>query len=131
MALETLKDVKEIGGYPVITQDDIKAHVPRVHQSGQKLDWTAWREANPVVVDHDHNTIAFKIQNGAIKEAGVNGCQVDTLIHAAKMIIAGLNAKFPCRENSNAIAALDEAIQWLEIRTQDREARGVEGTSQA
>jgi len=38
-----------------------------------------------------------------------------------------LQAKFPCRENACAITKLDEALMWLEKRTRDRIARGVEG----
>lgn len=38
-----------------------------------------------------------------------------------------LQGKFPCRENALAITKLDEALLWLEKRTRDREARGVEG----
>jgi hypothetical protein len=39
----------------------------------------------------------------------------------------GLQAKFPCRENAIVITKLDEALLWLEKRTRDRMARGVEG----
>jgi len=105
MALETLKGVGEIGGYKV---------------------WQKMKTAY-VTIDDRTNTIAFRIQDGPIKERGVNGCQVDTLIHAAKMIIEGLNKKFPCRENSMAITNLDASILWLEKRKSDREKRGVEG----
>jgi hypothetical protein len=35
--------------------------------------------------------------------------------------------KFRCRENSLAITKLEEALMWLEKRTADRVARGVEG----
>ena len=38
-----------------------------------------------------------------------------------------MGKKFPCRENSLAITKLDEALMWLEKRTADRKARGVEG----
>lgn len=38
-----------------------------------------------------------------------------------------LNQKFPCRENSLAITKLEEALMWLNRRTQNRQARGVEG----
>ena len=38
-----------------------------------------------------------------------------------------LAAKFPSRENSIAITKLDEALMWLNKRTQDRIKRGVEG----
>jgi hypothetical protein len=42
-----------------------------------------------------------------------------------------LQAKFPCRENACAITKLDEALMWLEKRTRDRIARGVEGQHKA
>lgn len=38
-----------------------------------------------------------------------------------------LQAKFPCRENAIVITKLDECAMWLEKRTRDRAARGVEG----
>lgn len=80
-----------------------------------------------VTVNHETNEITFKIQNGGIRENGLNGCQVDMLIYLARVIISGLNQKFPCRENSCAITKLDEAGMWLDARKSDREKRGVEG----
>lgn len=38
-----------------------------------------------------------------------------------------LGSKFPCRENSIAITKMEEALMWMEKRTRDRLARGVEG----
>jgi hypothetical protein len=38
-----------------------------------------------------------------------------------------LNTAFPCRENSIAITYLETALLWLNKRTADRKARGVEG----
>jgi hypothetical protein len=38
-----------------------------------------------------------------------------------------LQQKFPCRENALAITKLDEALMWLNRRTENRKARGVEG----
>ena len=38
-----------------------------------------------------------------------------------------LNAKFPCRENSIVMTHLETALLWLNKRTADRKARGVEG----
>jgi hypothetical protein len=40
-----------------------------------------------------------------------------------------LNDKFPCRENSLAITLLEEALKWLNRRTEDRVKRNVEGTN--
>jgi uncharacterized protein YihD (DUF1040 family) len=38
-----------------------------------------------------------------------------------------LQNKFPCRENAIVITKLEESLMWLEKRTADRKARGVEG----
>jgi hypothetical protein len=40
-----------------------------------------------------------------------------------------LQKKGPCRENSIVITKLEESLMWLQKRTQDRKARGVEGTN--
>ena len=110
MALETLAGLKQIGGFET-TRDGIDFGCAR-----------------PVFIYEDYNHLCFKIQNGPVKERGVNGCQVDTVIETAKIILEGLNSKFPCRENALAITKLDEALMWLAKRKADREARGVEGT---
>lgn len=39
-----------------------------------------------------------------------------------------LQAAAPCRENAVALTHLETALLWLEKRTRDRQARGVEGT---
>ncbi len=38
-----------------------------------------------------------------------------------------LQSKFPCRENAIVITKREESLMWLEKRTADRKARGVEG----
>ena len=113
MALETLKVRKTIGGFEVGYSDT---------DSGQNANC-------PIYIDHIKNQITFRIQDGPVKEAGVNGCQVDTMIETAKLIIEGLNKNFPCRENLCAITKLDEALHWLNHRTQRRQREGVEGFS--
>ena len=111
MALETLKGVEEIGGFKVGRNCDINAGTP--------------------IVISEPNHIEFQIQDGPIKESGVNGCQVDTLISAAFIMISALDKKFPCGENKGALESLTMALAWLNSRTEDREDRGVEGTSNA
>lgn len=115
MALETLKNVTSIGGFDVC-QVKVERSEDSDHPKESFID-----------VDYQNNTISFKIQNGAIKENGVNGCQVDTMIATSLAIIRGLNKKFPCRENSLVITKLEEALHWIEARKKDRENRGVEG----
>ncbi len=126
MALETLRGIEEIGGYKVL--------VVRPRKEDGSLDWDLFdemRKKHPIYIDHAVNMISFRIQDGPIKEHGVNGCQVDTLIHTARIMIQNMNEKFPCRQNELAIEGLNDALGWLEERKWDREKRGVEGTSQA
>lgn len=122
MTLETLQGLTEIGGYNIVRDKPSD-------MSWEDFDKT--RNEFPINITERLNTISFKIQQGPVKEVGVNGCQVDTLIDAAKIILAGLNVKFPCRENSLAITKLDEALLWLGARKKDRGQRGVEGKSEA
>jgi len=118
MALETLEGIEKIGGFKIV----------RVKPSDMSWDdFDKLRDEFPINITERTNTISFKIQNGPVKEVGVNGCQVDTIIETAKIMIEGLNKKFPCRDNSMVITKLDEALFWLINRKKDRENRGVEG----
>jgi len=133
MALETLQGVTELGGFKVVVMDELSAKFPEKFNESGSMDYK-WFEAdirphNFVYVRNDVNSIAFTIQNGPVKENGVNGCHVDTLIHAARKILEGLNTKFPCQENKDAIGHLIAAIGCLEARTANRLARNVEGES--
>lgn len=120
MALETLKDVSEIGGFELV-------RLPR-RMSESEFDEAT--NGKFVFVCDEANVLTLQFQNGPVKENGVNGCQVDTLIETAKIMIEGLNKKFPCPENSVAIAKLDEALRALDKRKKDREKRGVEGKNE-
>lgn len=115
MALRTLKDVTEIDGFPVCELDKTAPTKPKEF----------------VIVNHEANSISFTIQNGPIAESGVNGCQVDTLLMAAQIMIHGLNEILPCEENALCLISLCDAIGWLDKRKADREQRGVEGKSEA
>lgn len=135
MALETLMGVEEIGGFKVVVMDELREKYPDRFNASGGMDY-GWfekdiRPTNFIYVRHDKNSLSFTIQAGPVKEAGVNGCQVDTVIETAKVILEGLNKQFPCRENSLAVTKLDEALHWLAARKANREKRGVEGTSKA
>lgn len=115
MALETLKGVTHIGGYGVCAMD-----------AGED----AMGDAEGFVrVDHEGGAIRFQIQTAPIKEVGVNGCQLDTLIHTAKHMLDTLNRKFHSPFNDAASEHLYQALKQLTLRTTDREERGVEGFS--
>lgn len=111
MALETLKDIKEVNGFEVTRGAN------------------NFSKDRPIFIHDETNQIAFQLQSGPIKETEMNGCQVDELIHVAKLMVEGLNKKFPCRQNSLAVTKLEEALHWLNDRRNDRTSRGVEGHS--
>lgn len=58
-----------------------------------------------------------------------NGAFVESVIYAALQRIEHYQAgQFKCRENALAITKLEEALHWLNARTNRREAQKVEGT---
>lgn len=69
----------------------------------------------------------LSFQLGPVGEAGINGTQNEHIIALLVHRLSVLNKAFPCRENSIAITHLETALLWLEKRTADRQARGVEG----
>ena len=136
MTLETLKDLKRVGGHTVIVMDDLKTDHPELFPNDSaQMDYAIFekdiRPNYPIQISHDKNSIAFTIQNGAIKENGVNGCQVIDMIYVAKHIISNLNDKFPCDENQKTLDALEDALHWQAERTRDRVKRSVEGYDKA
>jgi hypothetical protein len=69
-------------------------------------------------------------QNGPIQEAGVNGISGEALMAIQIDRLRSFQAgPFACRENALALTALEESLMWLQKRTRDRLARGVEGTN--
>lgn len=69
-------------------------------------------------------------QKGPVKENGVNGCfQEDLIAIVIDRLQCFQSGDFACRENALALTKLEEALHWLNHRTNDRQARGVEGTN--
>lgn len=74
--------------------------------------------------------IDIKWQEGPVKEVGVNGCQIEDVLEVAAARLRELNVPpHNSRLNSLAITDIESAQNWLNRRTAEREARGVEGTS--
>lgn len=77
--------------------------------------------------------INVMFQDGPLqKEEEPNGAFVETLIAITVDRLEWYqrvqDGRYRCRENSLAITHLQEALHWLNHRTADRVARGVEGT---
>lgn len=75
-----------------------------------------------------HLTINF--QDGPIQESGVNGISGEALMAVQIDRLRSFQAgPYACRENACALTHLETSLMWLQKRTRDRMARGVEGTS--
>jgi hypothetical protein len=60
-----------------------------------------------------------------------NGFFVETLIETCRQRLMAVNVgELASRETTEAITKLEEAIMWLEKRSNDRKIRAVEGTYQ-
>lgn len=76
--------------------------------------------------------IHIVFQNGAIKDAGMNGVTVEALLAiAAHRLQCFQEGPYPAQENATALSNINNAIRALQQRTLKRIARGVEGTQQA
>lgn len=77
--------------------------------------------------------IKIEWQNGPLGRGAdrqePNGAFVEGVIQAALGRLEFYQqGKFKCRENAIAITKLEEALHWLQSRTENREKRQVEGT---
>lgn len=78
---------------------------------------------------------AISWQNGPLgigkERKEPNGAFVEDVLEAVKgRIDFYQNSPFKCNYNEMAILCIEEALGYLNRRTNDREARGVEGTHQ-
>lgn len=72
----------------------------------------------------------ISFQNGPIKDAGVNGVMNEDLIAIVIDRLEGFQSgDYACSENESAKLCLETALRIMRLRTEAREARGVEGTN--
>ena len=77
------------------------------------------------------NACVVKFQEGPLAETSLNGVSNEALLAIVEDRLVGFQSgPFACRENAVALTKLQEAMMWLQKRTRDRMARGVEGTNQ-
>lgn len=72
----------------------------------------------------------ISFQNGPVEEVGFNGLSQEALL---AIVIDRLNSfqqgQYACRENDAAMECIQTGLMWLQKRTRDQLARGVEGTN--
>jgi hypothetical protein len=91
------------------------------------IDAAFWHPGHNYVIRFGGEKIRVIFQDGPV-EKGVNGIQSEhfmhMLIHRLRHLNSGDSAN---RETAIAITKIEEALLWLEKRTNDRTKRGVEG----
>lgn len=71
----------------------------------------------------------ISFQNGPIKEAGVNGIAQEDLLNIVIHRLQGFQSgQYACEDNALALKCIEDAVKYLDRRTQARLDRGVEGT---
>lgn len=84
----------------------------------------------PDTVERFGLTTILHFQNGPIKEAGVNGLTHEALLAVLIDRLEGFQSgQYKHPSNQMAKEHLELAMECLQARTKEREARGVEGTS--
>lgn len=92
-----------------------------------RLDLVSAPDGPGITAAESHLEIRF--QEGPVHEAGVNGVSGEALLTVLIDRLRGFQTgQFACRENAVALTHLETALMWLQKRTRDRLARGVEGT---
>lgn len=81
-------------------------------------------------IKHPDVWVVLQFQKGDPDE-GINGISNEALLAVLIDRIRDFQqSSFSCRENSLVLTKLEEAMHWLNHRTLDRLARGVEGTQE-
>ena len=78
MALETLRGIEELGGFPVIVMDELRSKYPDKFNESGGMDY-AWfeKEIRPhfhIYLRHDVGSLAFTFENG-VASTGVSSMQ--------------------------------------------------------
>ena len=124
--MRTLTDQKANAANEALTLNvvDAPGHGGACHV--YQIDWS-----NGVLPESLSGLCIIAFQNGPIKEFGVNGVTQEALLAIVIDRLRSFQAgNFSCRENAIALTHCEDALMWLQKRTREREARGVEGTNQ-
>lgn len=112
----------------VVHEKEFKFNAPHLFKVERTGEYLMPQDVDSTGIN-DLLTVHF--QEGPILENGLNGVFNEDLL---AMVLCRLEhfqkSEFSCRENAVAITKIEEALMWLRKRTDDREARGVLGSSQ-
>lgn len=77
--------------------------------------------------DGPDQEVTFYKMIGPATEQYEHGTTLEEMLRVSIERLKDLNERYSCRENALAITKMQEALMWLNERTKDRVARGVEG----
>jgi len=132
MTMESITHLQAVNGKPICVMDDLREKHPEKFNESGAMDYK-WFESEirpnfNIFVRHDVDSISFNMLTKPASEGGdLNRCQLVDLVTVALEQLKYLNGKYPCRENAITITKWEEGLMWQKKRTEDREARGVEG----
>ena len=86
---------------------------------GHQYQLASFEGSTPQTIQFIEKTVEGTVHDGTTNEE-VLAVLIDRLNY--------LQAKMPCRENALVITKLEEALLWLNHRTNQRKARGVDGS---
>lgn len=107
-----------IDSFQVIDMSSMKEQYPDKFNESGGMDWK-WFEAeirpnNFIYYRPDKNSISFTMQSSETK---VDGCSVSAVIETAKLMLEAINySSKHCRDISQAVTKLDEALLWIDKR---------------
>lgn len=111
----------------------------KVNVLNEKLKVTVADEPGPGGANHVYDIVPtvgnakglrIEFQNGPMSaDSPPNGLSNEALLAVVIDRMRGFQSgQFACRDNACALTKLEEALMWLQKRTRERMARGVEGT---
>ncbi len=76
----------------------------------------------------EQEVVFYKMNEDGSSE---HGTTLEAMLEVCVERLQSLNGRFSSRDNALAITKMQEAIMWLNERTRERKARGVEGQHKA
>lgn len=118
-----MREIADHKGSPLDNQISVRA-VDEPGAAGANHDYVIELEGGDAV-------FPLFFQNGPVLESGPNGISNESVISVVADRLRGFqNGPHACTENALALHHLEMAMTHLQVRTQDRVSRGVEGTNE-
>jgi len=102
----------------------------RTLEEGHKYSLESMDKENTAGPTEQYVQFIKKEEVDGVFKTVVNGTTNEEVLLMLIDRMNSLQSKFPCRENAIVITKLEESLMWLNKRTTDRLARGVEGKNE-